>query len=42
MKFTCLICKEKFDNVLSLRKHTKSHLKKCKKEEGQEVQKSAR
>ena len=26
MKFTCLICKEKFDNVLSLRKHMKSHL----------------
>jgi len=26
MKFTCLICKEKFDNVLSLRKHMKDHL----------------
>jgi len=26
MKFTCLICKEKFDNILSLRKHMKDHL----------------
>jgi|AP59_1055472.scaffolds.fasta_scaffold38066_3 hypothetical protein len=26
-KFSCLICKETFDNVLSLRKHVKSHLK---------------
>jgi len=26
LKFTCLICKEKFDNVLSLRKHMKEHL----------------
>jgi len=26
MKFTCLICKEKFDSILSLRKHMKDHL----------------
>ena len=26
MKHTCLICKEKFDSIISLRKHMKSHL----------------
>ena len=26
MKFTCLICKRKYDNILALREHMKDHL----------------
>jgi len=26
VKFTCLICKRKYDNILALRRHMKDHL----------------
>jgi len=31
LKFTCLICKRKYDNVLALREHMKDHLNDSKK-----------